>query len=98
MVETVAAVLAEQPGLFRSRRLLSEFRTFVRQPDGKSAAVGGAHDDCVMAVAIALGARRELAGQNFSAWGPGLAGVAKGGGGLAVFIPHNSTKRLRGRW
>src|SRR3989442_978792 len=83
MVETVAAVLAEQPGLFRSRRLLSEFRTFVRQPDGKSAAVGGAHDDCVMAVAIALGARRELAGKNLSPGAPGPAGLPRGWGGVA---------------
>jgi len=79
MVETVAAVLAEQPGLFRSRRLLSEFRTFVRQPDGKSAAVGGAHDDCVMAVAIALGARRELAGKISSAGALDLASLPRRG-------------------
>jgi hypothetical protein len=63
MVENLAAVLAEQPGLFRSRRLLNELRTFVRQADGKSAAVSGAHDDCVMAMAIALAARRNLAGK-----------------------------------
>src|SRR5207245_6418229 len=79
MVETVAAVLAEQPGLFRSRRLLSEFRTFVRQPDGKSAAVGGAHDDCVMAGAIALGARRELAGKISSAGALDLASLPRRG-------------------
>src|SRR5207237_1327250 len=40
MVETLAAVLAEEPELFGSRRLLNEFRTFVRHADGKSAAIG----------------------------------------------------------
>jgi len=62
MVENLAAVLATEPKLFRSRRLLNEFRTFVRHPDGSSGAAGGAHDDCVMATAVALAARRAVAG------------------------------------
>jgi len=62
MVENLAAVLATEPKLFRSRRLLNEFRTFVRHPDGSSGAGGGAHDDCVMATAVALAARRAVAG------------------------------------
>jgi hypothetical protein len=62
MIENLAAGLATAPGLFRSARLLNECRTFVRQPDGSSGAMAGAHDDCVMAMAIALGARRAGAG------------------------------------
>ena len=63
MVENLAAVLAAEPKLFKSRRLLNECRTFVRYPDGNSGAAGGTHDDCVMAMAIALGARRAVVGQ-----------------------------------
>jgi hypothetical protein len=62
MIENLAAVLVEAPELFQSRRLLSEFRTFIRQPDGSSGASTGAHDDCVMAMAIAFAVRKELAG------------------------------------
>jgi hypothetical protein len=58
MIENLAAALATEPGLFRSPRLLNEFRTFVRQADGSSGAVVGSHDDCVMAMGIAWGARR----------------------------------------
>ena len=63
MIENLAAVLATEPTLFRSARFLNECRTFVRQVDGSSGAMAGAHDDCVMAMAIALGARRAVAGQ-----------------------------------
>ncbi len=63
MIENLAAVLAIQPDLFRSRRFLNECRTFVRHVDGSSAAAAGANDDCVMAMAIALAARREVVGQ-----------------------------------
>lgn len=62
MVENLAAVLATEPRLFRSQRLLNECRTFVRFPDGSSGAAVGTHDDCVMAMAIALVARRAVAG------------------------------------
>ncbi|MGH9503676.1 MAG: terminase [Terriglobales bacterium] len=63
MVENLAAVLATEPGLFRSRRFLNECRTFVRYPDGNSGAAGGTHDDCVMAMAVALAARRSVVGE-----------------------------------
>jgi hypothetical protein len=63
MIENLAAVLIEQPGLFHSPRLLGELRTFVRHADGHGAAAEGAHDDCVMAMAIALAVRREDAGR-----------------------------------
>ncbi len=63
MVENLAAVLATEPGLFRSARFLQECRTFVRQADGGSGAAAGTHDDCVMAMAIALAARQKVAGR-----------------------------------
>ncbi len=63
MIENLAAVLATEPGLFHSFRLLNECRTFVRHPDGSSGAMAGTHDDCVMAMAIALAARRKVVGE-----------------------------------
>jgi len=63
MIENLAAVLATAPGLFRSPRLLHECRTFVRQADGSTGAMAGTHDDCVMAMAIALQVRGTSAGQ-----------------------------------
>jgi hypothetical protein len=54
------AALVEQPERFHSRRLLAECRSFVRLPDGRTGARAGTHDDRVMAMAIALGARAEL--------------------------------------
>jgi hypothetical protein len=63
MIENLAAVLVEKPELFHSARLLEEMKTFVRHEDGRTEAAEGAHDDCVMAMAIALGVRREDAGR-----------------------------------
>ena len=63
MIENFAAMLAVSPGLFRSFRLLNECRTFVRHADGGSGGASGSHDDCVMAMAIALAARLALAGK-----------------------------------
>lgn len=63
MIEHLAAVLIEKPDLFRSPRLLQEMKTFVRHADGHAEAAEGAHDDCVMAMAIALAVRREDAGR-----------------------------------
>lgn len=62
MVENFAAVLATAPQLFHSQRMLNECRTFVRHPDGTTAAAAGAHDDCILAMAIAFAARKALAG------------------------------------
>lgn len=62
MVENLAAVLGTAPGLFHSPRFLEECRTFVRHGDGWTGAQGGAHDDCVMAMAIAFAVRKEVAG------------------------------------
>ncbi len=63
MIENMAAVLAAEPDLFHSPLLLEECRTFVRHPDGNAAAAEGAHDDCVMAMAIALAVRRQDVGR-----------------------------------
>ena len=67
MLQNLAAVLAAAPLLFNSSRLLEECKTFVRRPDGTTAAANGAHDDTVMAMAIALAVRAEVAGQASSA-------------------------------
>lgn len=63
MIENMAAMLIEEPDLFRSPKLLAEMKTFVRHPDGHGAAAEGAHDDRVMAMAIALAVRKEDAGR-----------------------------------
>jgi hypothetical protein len=55
------AALVEEPGRFQSRRLLGECRSFVRMANGSSGARAGTHDDRVMAMAIGLAARAELA-------------------------------------
>ncbi len=59
MIENFGAILASGPELFASERLLQECRTFVRNAGGTASAASGAHDDCVMAMAIALAVRRE---------------------------------------
>ena len=59
MVGRLGALLAESPGLFASERLLRECRTFVRFANGRTGAASGAHDDCVMAMAIAQAVRAE---------------------------------------
>jgi hypothetical protein len=56
----LASALVDEPQCFQSRRLLGECRSFVRLPNGRSGAQAGAHDDRVMAMAIALAAREEL--------------------------------------
>jgi len=49
----------ETAGIFTSERLLRECRSFVRQASGRAEAQAGEHDDCVMAMAIALAVREE---------------------------------------
>ncbi|UWZ86046.1 terminase [Occallatibacter riparius] len=61
MLGRLNAALVENPDLFMSRKLLGELRSFVRQPDGSTGAASGTHDDRVMAMAIALAARAEVA-------------------------------------
>ena len=47
--------------LFSSERLLRECRSFVRQASGRAEAQAGEHDDCVMAMALALAVREGTA-------------------------------------
>jgi hypothetical protein len=61
MLGRLNAALVEEPDQFQSRRLLGECRSFVRLPNGSSGARAGTHDDRVMAMAIGLEARAELA-------------------------------------
>jgi hypothetical protein len=63
MLARLAAALVEEPGLFQSKKLLAECRTFVRLGNGGVGARSGAHDDRVMAMAIGLAARVELLGR-----------------------------------
>jgi hypothetical protein len=63
MLGNLVAVLSAAPCLFVSARLLGEFKTFVRRPDSTTAAANGAHDDTVMAMAIAQIVRTEEVGR-----------------------------------
>ena len=57
VISRMGALLVESPWMFRSRRLLEECRTFVNHPGGKAGAANGAHDDCLMAIALAHAVR-----------------------------------------
>ncbi len=62
MLAGLGVLLVEHPELFQSERLLRECRSFVRLPSGRTGAQSGAHDDCVMAMAVAMAVRAELVG------------------------------------
>ena len=66
MLGRLDAALVEEPERFQSRRLLGECRSFVRLANGSTGARAGTHDDRVMAMAIGLAARAELAGRERS--------------------------------
>ncbi|HEV2397778.1 MAG TPA: terminase [Candidatus Sulfotelmatobacter sp.] len=78
MIERLGSMLVDKPNLFQSERLLGEMKTFVRYPDGRSAAAEGAHDDCVMAMAIAQAVRNEASGQGIRRRAVELASVDLG--------------------
>ena len=61
-VARLGTLLRQTSGLFFSRRLLGECRTFVADERGHAGAAGGAHDDLVMAMAIAHAVRAEVMG------------------------------------
>lgn len=63
MVSRMGALLVEMPWMFFSRRLLEECRTFVNGPGGRTGAANGAHDDCLMAMAMAQAVRAERLGR-----------------------------------
>jgi hypothetical protein len=60
IVARLGRLLQNTPELFMSKRLLAECRTFVLDERGRAGAVGGAHDDLVMSMAIAHAVRAEL--------------------------------------
>jgi pyrroline-5-carboxylate reductase len=60
MIARLGSLLMESPERFSSRRLLAECRTFVASPHGATGAVSGAHDDLVMAMAVAQAVRAEV--------------------------------------
>ena len=60
MISRLGALLEEDANLFFSRRFLTECRTFVSFENGGSGAAPGAHDDCLMAMAVAHAVRNEL--------------------------------------
>jgi hypothetical protein len=63
MIARLGSLLLESPERFYSRRLLAECRTFVAAENGRTGAIGGAHDDLVMAMAVAHAVRAELLSQ-----------------------------------
>ena len=87
MVSRMGALLVESPWLFFSRRLLGECRTFVSMAGGRTGAASGAHDDCLMAMAVAQAVRAELAGKKSAVGGihPTLRKVREGWGTRAFW-------------
>jgi hypothetical protein len=59
MISRMGALLVESPWIFRSQRLLKECRTFISHPGGRAGAASGAHDDCLMAIALGHAVRAE---------------------------------------
>jgi hypothetical protein len=60
MVSRLGMLLEQRPEFFLSRRLLGELRTFVAGERGKTGAASGAHDDLVMAMAVAQAVRARI--------------------------------------
>jgi len=58
-VSRLGVLLVERPEIFASKRLLGECRTYLSGEYGKTGAANGAHDDLVMAMAIAQAVRAE---------------------------------------
>jgi hypothetical protein len=87
MVSRMGALLVESPWMFFSRRLLGECRTFVTMAGGRTGAVSGAHDDCLMAMAIGQAVRAELMGKRKTVEGvdPTLRKVREGWGTRAFW-------------
>lgn len=59
MIATMGRLLVESAWMFRSRRLLGECRSYQLLEGGRTGAANGAHDDLVMAMAIAQMVRAE---------------------------------------
>ncbi len=63
MLAGLGALLRTRPELFQSAELLRECRGFVRLANGRTGAVSGEHDDCVMAMALGHAVREILGGR-----------------------------------
>jgi hypothetical protein len=59
MTARLGSLLEQEPEMFKSMRLLGECRTFVSRERGRTGASNGAHDDLVMAMAMAQAVRAE---------------------------------------
>jgi hypothetical protein len=57
MIGRIGALLEEDAGLFYSKRLLTECRSFITAANGSTGAAQGAQDDCLMAMAVAQAVR-----------------------------------------
>jgi uncharacterized protein Usg len=66
MLGRLGAALVQTPRCFMSRALLNECRCFVRHRDGSTGAQSGTHDDRLMAMAVAMAVREELAGKKWT--------------------------------
>lgn len=64
MTARIGSLLEQSPEMFNSTRLLAECRTFVGRERGKTGAANGAHDDLVMAMAVAQAVRAEMSGRS----------------------------------
>ncbi len=69
-------IVREHPDWLNDRTTLRELLTFVRSPRGRAEAQSGAHDDCVMALAIAYYVRSVSCLEDAGAWSHA---VARGG-------------------
>jgi hypothetical protein len=58
-VSRLGVLLVQRPEMFASKRLLGECRTYISRDNGSTSAANGAHDDLVMAMAIAQEVRAE---------------------------------------
>jgi hypothetical protein len=72
MTVRLGTLLEERPEMFNSMRLLGECRTFVGQGRGKTGAANGAHDDLVMAMAVAQAVRSEMRPLSSGGWAEGI--------------------------
>lgn len=63
MIARLGSLLAQKPQIFYSQRLLGEMRSYITQSNGGTGAAAGAHDDCVMAMAVAQAVRAEVLGR-----------------------------------
>ena len=72
MTARLGSLLEQRPEMFKSKRLLGECRTFVGRERGKTGAANGAHDDLVMAMAVAQAVRAEMLPGSYGGWADGI--------------------------